>query len=408
LNLSAFRYRGRDRGGQAVTGQVQAADEKQAEIQVRELGLTRVVISRVRLKGKEAPWRLELRRRLQEYFSFLFYRVNFRELSLWARSVQFTFKAGMNPYQALHTIGEGCTNPTLAKVSLLMAECALQGQPLAPTMAEFPWVFPPYVRSLVQVGEESGNLEVTFQRLADFFEHMHELTLLHKRMTFYPKLLVAAFFLITNAPVLVVPYAGLPAGFTSYLLLIWRSIMPLLIVLGGGYLVARALGQVNAVQAAWDAFKIRIPYIGPAFYKSSLARWGSALSLMVDSGVPIHRAVISSAPALGNLALERGLLEHTDKLLQGRLLSEVLRESGRFPRELVEIVSIGEQSGNAAASLERVAQFYEQESRTGQKQLVSGTAIAFYAIIAFTIARYVVLFWLSYASGITGSPGPTP
>ena len=402
MPLLTYRYRGQDRTGQRTSGHVQASDEHQAEIQVRELGLARVVISRVREKRELPAWRLSLARALRGLFSFALYRVSYRELALWSRSLHFAFKAGMNPYQALHLVGDGSSNPTLRRVCELMAARALEGETLSPVLAEYPTAFPTFVRSLLQVAEETGALEVTFLRLADFFEHMHELVLMQKRMTFYPKLLLVAFLLlggfITHLP-FTVPFLGLGAG--GPVALAWNLALLVLGALGVLVALLWVLRAVpNRLIEALDRVKMSIPWVGTALYKSALARWGKALALLADAGVPLHRAVVSSASALGNRLMERTLLAHADALLAGQPLSQVLRATGDYPPELVEMVQVGESSGNLGAAIESVAKYYEQESRVGQKQVVTATAVGFYCLIAALIGLFVVSFWLGYAGGV--------
>lgn len=389
--LLAFRYQGRSKQGQRISGQVEALDRNHAEIQVRQLGLAEVVISRVPQKG-ESRWRGWWDRVGQATAGF-WHPVNYRELSLWARSVQFTVRSGMNPFQAMSTIADGTRNPTLERITRAMGERALRGEPMSPALAAFPGVFPEYVRSLVEVGEESGALEATFGRLADYFEHTYELVLMAKKMTFYPKILLLAFFTIPQLPVLVLQ------GFETFLWAVWAGFWPVAAVVGGIWLGFKLCKLSDVLRSIGDQIKTKIPKIGQAFLKSSLARWGSAVSLLVNTGVPIHRAVVASASALANRPLERALLQHADMLLDGRPFSDVLR-AARFPPELVEMVSIGDQTGNLSSALERVAGYYEQEARVGQKQLVTAMSVGVYLLVALAIGRYIISSWTGYLGGL--------
>lgn len=390
MSLLTFKYRGTDRTGQQVSGQVEALDEHQAWVQVRELGLAKVIVSRVPQKTEKPPWVRDMARRLRHYFSFALYRVGYRELAIWARSASFTFKAGMNAFQAWTTIAQSTSNPTLCRASEALAQRALRGETLAPAMAEFPWAFPPFVRAMVAVGEEAGTLEQTFTRLADFFEHMHEVVLLQKKSTFYTKLLIVAALLIIPFPAFVLQ--GAAAYFTAIL----GMVLPAVVILGGGWLLLRALGQIDPARTWWGRVKIRLPKIGQIYYRQSLANWSNALSMLHEAGVPLHRAVVSSAGALGNPALEKDLLAAADGLLEGKPFTQVLRESGAFPQEFLDILAVADSTGNTSAALERVAAYYEQESRVGQKQLVTGLAVAFYLLVAAALGVYIIGFWAGH------------
>lgn len=383
-HMPRFRYQAVDAAGRPVSGSVAAPDEQQAfrDAQARGLKAVRIVAA-----PSEIAWHERLAR---EYLSFIFHPVSTKALAVWYRSLQFLLGAGMNVVEAAHSLSGKGANATLRAVSREIAEQAVEGKPLASALANHPSAFPDFARAVMEAGQETGMLQQSAQRMADYYDQLYELQQAYRIETFYPKLLLVAYLAIPILPTLVL------GGVGAYLHALVERTWHLAVVLVCAWLGWRLLTQFPWFRRGFDRFKLSLPWFGGIAKRTALARWARSLSALLNAGVPLSRSIEAASAACSNAAIQHAVMAKASGTLQGRPISEVMAESREFPDQMTDMVAMGERSGETAQMLERAAAYYEIEAQSASKQSAIGVGLAFYLAIALVIAIYVVQFWGGY------------
>jgi len=386
--LPRFRYEAVDAAGRPVSGSLAAPDEQQALRDAEARGLKAV---RVVGLPSAMPWYQRLER---EYFSFIFHPVSTKALAVWYRSLQFLLGAGMNVVEAAHSLSGKGGNATLRAVSREIAQEAAEGKPLASVLARHPAVFPDFACAVMEAGQETGMLQQSAQRMADYYDQLYELQQAYRVQTFYPKVLLLAYLAIPILPTLVL------SGFEAYLSELVARAWHLALALVCLWLGWRVLTQFSWFRRGFDRFKLSLPWFGGVARRMALARWARSLSSLLNAGVPLGRSIEAASAACGNAAIQDAVMAKASGTLQGKPVSQVMAESGEFPDAMIGMVATGERSGESAQMLERAAAYYEIEAQSASKQSAIGVGLAFYLLIALVIATYVVHFWTGYFGGI--------
>jgi len=386
--MPRFRYQALDASGQPVTGSVAAEDQQQAVRGAERIGLRAV---RVAVPPSQPTWHERVAR---GYLSFLFHPVSAKDLALWYRSLHHVLKAGINPVQGSGLLASSTSNSTLRMVSREMADTAAAGRPIAPVLSEYPSVFPDFARAVMEAGQESGTLQESAQRMADYYDQLFELQQAFRSQTFYPKILLLAWLAIPIMPTLVLEGPG--AYFNALLSRAWYLAVAVVCV----WLGWRFLTQFAWFRRAFDRFKLSLPALGGIARRNALARWARTLATMLKAGVPLGRSIEAAGAACGNAVIEEAVMHRAQGVLHGKPLSQVLAETGEFPNSLVEMMAIGEQSGDPGQMLDRVATYYEMEARTASHQTAITVGVGFYMLMAILIGITVITFWAGYGTGV--------
>jgi type II secretory pathway component PulF len=291
---------------------------------------------------------------------------------------------------AAHALAEKSDNRTLGAVSREIAEAAGQGRRPTTVLQRHPGVFPAFARAVIETGEETGLLEQTCKKMAEFYDQMYELQLAYRAQGFYPALLLAAYVVIPAVPALVLD------GFGAFAVMVISSTWHTALFLIALLLVWRALVQFRGCAEAIDRLKLSLPWLGSVFRRTALSRWARAMAMLFSAGVAMGKAVETAASACGNAAIEAAIRREASGILKGQPLSEVMKATGEFPNTAVEMVAVGEQSGEVDKVLARLAGYYETEVMAAQKQAAVSVGAGFYLLVVFLIGIYVIRFWTGY------------
>jgi type II secretory pathway component PulF len=271
-------------------------------------------------------------------------------------------------------------------------------------MRRFPDVFSPLAVAVVTAGEEAGKLEEMLQVLAAYAEHNLELHRMLRRETFYPKILLLAIFTI-------VPIGLLIASAINPGLLGWTALIPIgiLLAIGGavglGYLLVRSYQGSRQGRLAIDRIRLSLPVFGGLTRRIAMSRFCRALASLYSAGVGMAKAVDHAAEASANLALEetiRGTIPHVQG---GGQLSDALAHHRLVPDLVVSMLRTGEQTGNIDQVLDKVADYYDDESRTKIHQL-GQTIVPICVIIGAVVVLFIaVSFYLSFFTSMLDAAG---
>lgn len=336
-------------------------------------------------------------------------KVSLTNLSFFFSQLATMLDAGVPLVQALDTLSTQQRDPKFKTILREMKGHVEAGRPISAGMQRYPEVFSPVMLSLVRSGEEGGFLDDALKTTAEYLEREIELNNLYRRVTFYPKLQIAASMLIiigANAIISSIkPGAqGLSSPLTTWTTWIWLG--PLIIA---AFLFAR-VGLANfQVKYMWDTFVSNVPYLGPTLRQIAMARFGRAFGALYKSGVPMSRALTLGADACGNEFLRARIYPAQQALERGEGVTETLKSTHAFSPIVMDMVGTGEKTGNLDQMLGKMSEYYEQESHTRSIQLGQVFGVLVGLGVAIYIGFIIISFWSGYGQSTQDmiNNGPT-
>jgi MSHA biogenesis protein MshG len=364
--VAVFAYRGRNARGELVTGTVEAGDQGAVADQLLSTGVTPVDIRTAAARVADgAPGLVE---------RLLAPGVGLVDTMLFSRQMYTLLKAGVPIMRALGGLQESAINPTLKRVIGDLRVSLDAGRELSTAMQQHPEVFSPFYVSLVRVGEATGQLEEVFNNLFTYLDFEREVRERIKGALRYPSIVVV----VIVAAITIINFAVIPAfarifeshkvplplltrvliGSSNFFLAYW----PLL--LGGIVLAAFSFVTYTRTaqgRYAWDRFKLRIPIAGPIILKATLARFSRAFSLASRAGVPIVQALTVVAAVVDNSFLSRRVEQMREGVERGESVLRTAVTAGVFTPVVLQMIAVGEETGELDDLLGEVAEMYERE-----------------------------------------------
>ncbi len=364
--MPVFAYRGRGARGELVTGTIEAPDQNAVADQLLNTGVTPVDI-------RAAPARNDAKvgGMLAKLGSA---RVTLVDLMLFSRQMHTLLKSGVPMLRALGGVHESAINPTLRDVVADLRVSLDAGRELSTAMRRHPDVFSPFYVSLVRVGETTGQLDEAFDRLFGYLDFEREVRERIKTALRYPTIVI----LVISAAVAIVNFAVIPAfakifeaskvelplltrvliGTSEFFVSYW----PLLA--GALILAAVAFFSYTGTERGkyhWDRVKLRIPIAGSIILKATLARFARAFSIASRSGVPIVQALSVVASVVDNSFLSRRIEQMREGVERGESVLRTAVTTGVFTPIVLQMIAVGEETGELDELLGEVADMYERE-----------------------------------------------
>ena len=293
--------------------------------------------------------------------------------------------AGLPLVQSLTTLIAQTSHPQLKTILSRVREEVNEGNSFSQTMTHYPQVFPAFYLNMVRAGEASGTLHLVLERLADFSEKQQALKGRVRAALAYPLFMfligsVVLFFLVT----FVVPnvtrifdemHQTLPLitiiliGVSRFLETFWWVIVAGLI--GAFVALKYFLSKTQKGRTLLDRTLLALPVIGQMNRKMAVARFSRTLGTLLESGVPLLASLEIVRNIVGNSLISAAIQKAGHDVREGQSLSAPLARSGIFPAISVEMISVGEQSGNLEPMLYRIAEAYEKEVESSITMLTS-------------------------------------
>jgi type IV pilus assembly protein PilC len=350
-----FAWEGKDKAGKVVRGESIGADQQVVKAQIRKQG-----INVTKMKKKSEPRGRTIKP---------------AEIALFTRQLAVMMKAGVPLVQSFELVADGVDNANMKTLITEIRDEVASGGSFAGALKKQPLYFDELFCSLVDAGEQAGALETMLDRVATYKEKTELLKAKIKKALTYPiAVLVVAFVVTAVLLIKVVPVfattfesfgANLPA-FTLFVLHISdvvRNYWFITILVVGG--IVYAFGQMRKRSKTFsdrvDAITLKLPAIGVIINKAVVARFARTLSTTFAAGVPLVDALDSVAGAAGNAVYRDAIQTVRGAVTSGVQLNVALRQTGIFPTLLLQMTSIGEESGALDAMLEKAAVHYEQE-----------------------------------------------
>ena len=353
-----FVYKGVDKKGNKVSGEVSSASSALAKAQLLKQGVRANTV----------------RRKPKPMFGGGGKKIKPMDIALFTRQMATMMKAGVPLVQSFDIVAGGSENKTMADLISGIKEDVAAGGGFAASLRKRPKYFDELFCNLVESGEQSGALETMLDRIATYKEKTEQLKAKIKKAMTYPIAVVVVAIVVTGILLVkVVPQfaetfssfgADLPA-FTLFVLHLselaqayWYVI--LFGMVGFGVSFGKLKEKSPAFRKFMDRVALKAPIVGNIVYQSIIARFARTLSTTFAAGVPLIDALQSVAGATGNTLYEAAVLRIKDEVSTGTQLNVAINNTGIFPAMLVQMATIGEESGALDEMLDKVANFYEE------------------------------------------------
>jgi type IV pilus assembly protein PilC len=383
-----FEWEGKDKNGKVVRGEVRSGGEAQVSATLRRQGVLVTKVKKRRMRGGSS--------------------IKQKDIAIFTRQLATMMKAGVPLLQAFDIVGRGATNPRLTKLLNDIRTDVETGTSLSVAFRKHPMQFNALYCNLVEAGEQGGILEQLLERLAVYEEKTMQLKQKIKSALVYPvAVMVVAFVVLTIIMIFVIPTfkevfssfgAELPAPTLAVMWLsekfvkYWWILFGVMI--GGGYFFLQTWRRSEKMQMAMDRLFLRLPVFGDLIRKAVLARWTRTLSTMFGAGVPLVEALDSVGGASGNAVYSQATEQIQKEVSTGTALTMAMQNTGVFPTMVLQMASIGEESGSLDHMLAKAAEFYEEEVDEMVKGLSSLMEPFIIVILGVLIGGIVVAMYL--------------
>ncbi|WP_045858173.1 type II secretion system F family protein [Teredinibacter purpureus] len=353
-----FSYKGVDKKGNKVTGEVVSPSSSLAKAQLLKQG--------VRTNS--------VRRKSKPMFGGGGKPIKPMDIALFTRQMATMMKAGVPLVQSFEIVAGGSENKNLAKLIRGIKDDVAAGGGFAASLRKQPKYFDELFCNLVESGEQSGALETMLDRIAIYKEKTEQLKAKIKKAMTYPIAVVIVALVVTGILLVkVVPQfaetfssfgAELPA-FTLFVLHLSEAAQAYWHIIGAALIASVFfLGKLKQKSQTFrnfiDRLMLKIPVVGGIVYQSIIARFARTLSTTFAAGVPLIDALQSVAGATGNSLYEAAVLRIKDEVSTGTQLNAAITNTHLFPAMLVQMTTIGEESGALDEMLDKVASYYEE------------------------------------------------
>jgi type IV pilus assembly protein PilC len=383
-----FEWEGKDKNGKSVRGEIRSGGQAQASATLRRQGVLVNKIKKRRAAGGGS--------------------IKQKDIAVFTRQLATMMKAGVPLLQAFDIVGRGAGNPRLGKLVSDIRSDIESGTSLSVAFRKHPMQFNALYCNLVEAGEQGGILEQLLERLAIYEEKTLALKGKIKSAMIYPvAVLVVAFVVLTVIMIFVIPAfkdvftsfgAELPAPTLAVMWLSEKFVaywwVGLIAIVGGSYFFMQAWRRSEKMQMFMDRLFLKLPVFGDLINKAVLARWTRTLSTMFGAGVPLVEALDSVGGASGNAVYIKATEQIQKEVSTGTALTQAMTNSGVFPQMVLQMASIGEESGSLDHMLGKAAEFYEEEVDEMVKGLSSLMEPFIIVILGTLIGGIVVSMYL--------------
>ena len=370
-----FSYTGRNKNGKLVEGFVEALNKDAVAETLKRDGLIPIVIH---LSAKEQ----NIIEKIFAYCHALMVRPSLSDLIIFARQMYSLTKSGVPLLRAIRVLADNVKADGL-RVALEDILVRLDGgQSFANAVGKHPTIFPGLVQSLISVGESTGDLDEIFRQVSIYLDRENDTKKRIKSAMRYPVIVMITIIVaIGIINVLVVPaFAQFFQRFGSTLPLPTRILIAssnfminywYVIILGIILSIAAWVSYLKTKpgRMKWDRIKLKLPLIGSIIERSLLARFARSFALTSRTGVPLLEAIAVIAKTTDNVFVSERILSMRQGIEHGESLTSAARNCGMFSSLVMQMMTIGEETGEVDRLLDEVADFYERELEYDLKKL---------------------------------------
>ncbi len=329
------------------------------------------------------------------------------DLILFSRQMYSLIKAGVPIVRAIRSLAESSRNPALAQALREMSTALEGGLSLSQALRQHPKIFSPLFVSIISVGESTGSLEIGFQQISQYLDREKETQTQIKSALRYPSMVIIAISVaLAVVNIYVIPAfkgvfdrlgADLPwqtkllVTVSDFSVAYWHWILGaiLLTFVALKRYVATPEGQLKK-----DELILKIPAVGSIIHRATMERFSRSFAMVLESGVPLVQGISIVANALGNTFIGARIDKMRIGIEKGDSISRMAMTVGLFPPLVIQMILVGEETGNIGDMLTEVADFYESEIKVELKNLSSAIEpilIVFIGIIVLILALGIFL-----------------
>jgi len=359
-----FKYKIRDKYGKASTGTIEGESKEAVASHFKKMEHTPTFIEEIGHGLQSA----------NPFFEKFFKGVKLEELIIFTRQLMTLQRAGVPILSSLNSIREQLENKYFKEIIEKILHDVESGISLSESCAKYPDVFPEVYTHMLTAGEASGQLEDILKKLGDLLEHELDIRMKVKQATRYPLLVLIAISLaFPLAVIFIIPkFADLFTSFNTALPIPTRILLGLnyifvhfwfLIVSG---LIAfiylfRKVSRMERIRPAWDRLKLKMPVFGQLFLKIALSRFAKITSILIASGIPIISALEIVKGSVGNRVIADSIETIAKGISKGNGIALSMKASGLYPGIVIQMVKIGEDTGQLDNLLMRTAEYYDTQ-----------------------------------------------
>ncbi|CWM93824.1 TPA: type 4 pilus assembly protein PilG [Neisseria meningitidis] len=371
-----------------VNGEVSAFTEEEARKKLAKRGIRPLQITRVKTSSKR--------------------KITQEDITVFTRQLSTMIKAGLPLMQAFEIVARGHGNPSMTEMLMEIRGEVEQGSSLSRAFSNHPKYFDRFYCNLVAAGETGGVLESLLDKLAIYKEKTQAIRKKVKTALTYPVSVIAvAIGLVFVMMIFVLPaFKEVYANMGAELPPLTQTVMDMSdFFVSYGWMVLIALGfaiygflKLKArsikIQRRMDAILLRMPIFGDIVRKGTIARWGRTTATLIAAGVPLVDVLDSTAGAAGNLIYEEATREIRTRVIQGLSMTSGMRATELFPNMMLQMSSIGEESGSLDDMLNKAAEFYEDEVDNAVGRLSAMMEPIIIVILGLVIGTLLVAMYL--------------
>ncbi|MFP5353167.1 MAG: type II secretion system F family protein [Actinomycetota bacterium] len=392
----SYAYRVRTKEGRVISGTMEADGEAAVASRLRSQGLVPVQITKEGGAG------------LKKDIVLIPEKVKLKDLAIFSRQFATMINSGLSLLRTLNILGEQTENKTLAKTILELRDDVERGSSLSAAMSKHEKIFNKLYVAMVRAGETGGQLDTVLTRTADNLEADYKLRQKVKSAMTYPIVVAGiAVLLVTVMLLFVVPtFAGmfedlggklpLPTAILLKLSQAAKWLVPLIMV-GSivGYIMYKRVRKSNAAfRLRADQFKLKIPIFGDLFLKVAISRFTRTLGLLLRAGVPVLQALDIVSDTTGNEVLSRATADVKESVRSGESMAGPLARHPVFPPMVVQMIAVGEDTGQIDEMLDKVSDFYDQEVESTTEALTSLIEPIMIAVLGGIVGSMIVALYM--------------
>ena len=397
--VSKFDYQVRDRTGRLITGQLEADSQAAVASKLASMGYAPIKITEVRQSGLSTEIRIP----------GLSDRVGLKDLAIFSRQFATMINSGLALIRSLTILYEQTENKKLAETIDDIRNRVEAGASLSNAMAEHEKVFPKLYRAMVKAGEAAGMLDQVLIRVAVMLEADVKLrskiksAMTYPTIVFFMAIALSTVMLIFIVPVFdgmfqdlggELPWLTKVLVKASDFVTSWKGVVSYVVVPSALWFAYKRIRANPKGRFALDVMKLRVPVFGPLFHKIALTRFARNLSTLLAAGVPILQALEITAETVNNGPIGNAVTDVKESVRQGESMNRPLSQHDVFPPMVVQMIAVGEETGNIDGMLGKISDFYDTEIESTTESLTALMEPLMIGIIGGIVGGMVIALYM--------------
>lgn len=398
--MQNYAYEAINKSGQIITGNIKADGEGEVVDRLKRMD-ARVID----IKPDKKEQRIAFLKKSK--------KVKLGDISLFSRQFASMIDAGIPITRSLYTLSSQSENPTLKAAIKDIAANVEGGMALSDAMEAYPDIFSSLYIGMVKAGETSGALGEMLERLSDQLQKEKSLNDNVRSATSYPMMVLLfsfmmffgmLYFLVPLFKDFFPPDMELPAltrgvmSMSNSLRQYWYIwIFSIVAVVTG----IKAYRKSPVGKKRWEQMRLRMPGFGPLYHRTIIARFSRTFATLLDSGIPVVQALNQAGLSSGSIIIQEGVMDAANYIQEGKNISQPLGQHAVFPPMMIQMMAVGEETGNLPNLLKRIAEFYEDEVVTMAKNLTSIIEPLMLIIVGVLIGTILISLYMPIFTAVT-------